>query len=356
MNFNFLDPGNLIYTIFFFLVGICTLKTYGKTNKDNKVVFIFMVALYCLIAGLRSKWVGSDTNNYVYYFEYVRNMSNINIINEFSARDPIAMIIFKYLSAPFNSYTPVLMLIQILFCTLIAITYYKYSKNCILAFLVFVFLRYHFFLMSGIRQGFALCIILYSYKYIKDEKFIGYTICVLLASIFHFSAILCLFFYPFRNFVFYNKGYKLIFAIIITLVSSLYIPDVANIVFSDKTGYLDQTEKIGNLFSLITSVLVFGFVHFRIQKIHVTKEVNTLYNVTLVFFLLSILSFRLELAFREAMYFGFIIPILIPYLTNKVSLRVIFMVMVALYILTGVPISVNPYQFNWNEKYIEKEV
>ena len=97
MNFNFLDFGNLIYTLFILLVGICTMATYGRTNGKIKRTFIFLVVLYCLIAGLRSKWVGSDTSNYLFYFDYVQSLKDGNILSEFALRDPIAMIFFKYL-------------------------------------------------------------------------------------------------------------------------------------------------------------------------------------------------------------------------------------------------------------------
>lgn len=357
MNFNFLEPNLLIYTFFIFITGILAMFTFGRSNKKNKVVFLFIIVFYCLIAGLRSRWVGTDTNSYIYYFEDVRRMNVADIFIEYAARDPLGMVVFKYITPSVNNYTPTLLIIHIIFCFLLAVTYYKYSKNCILAFFVFVFLRYHFFLMSAIRQGFALCLILYSYKYLIKDKFLGFLLFVLFASVFHLSAILCLLFYPIRNYVIYNNGYKILLLVTATIAFSLYIPDFVNLVFSSKTGYLGDSDDVGNLFSLISSFIVFGFIHFQIKAVHVTKEINTLYNLALTYFLLSLLSFKLELAFREAMYFGFMVPIMFTHLTTKASLcRLIVILMFILYSVTGVPISVNPYQFYWDENKIEKNV
>ena len=357
MNFNAFEPGVLIYTIFFFLLLFVTLFRYNKSNIENKKLFTFFMALYCLIGGLRSRWVGSDTSSYIFYFNYIRDMALSQINSEFASRDPLGMIVFKIISGPFQTYTPTLLIIHIVFCLLIAVTYYKYSKNCFLALLIFVFLRYHFFLMSGIRQGFALCLVLYSYKYLIKEKLLKFIIVVVIASMFHMSAILCLLIYPIKNFIFYNKSYKLVLVFIITFVSTLFMPDFVNLVFSDKSGYFTETKSLGNLFSFITSVLVFVYVHVRIQKVHVTKEINLLYNLALGFFILSMLSFKVELAFRAAMYFGFFVPILITYITEtKYLIRQVVLMVLLLYMATGVPSSVDPYQFYWNEKYIEKTI
>lgn len=357
MNFNFLESNILIYTFYILLVGISALATYGKTNRRNRVLFVLLVFLYCLIGGLRSRWVGSDTNNYLFYFDVVRDMSVADIFRDFASRDPISMIVFKYLSVPFSTYTPTLLIIHFLFCSLIAVTYYKYSDNCVLALFVFVFLRYHFFLMSGIRQGFALCIVLFSYKYLIRSQFTYFLLCVLFASAFHLSAIICLIIYPLRNIILYDKSYKLILVVLITLVFSVFVPRLAGMVFSSRIGYFDESEHLGNLFSFVTSFLIFGYVHIRIKHIQVTSEINTLYNIALLFFLFSILSFKIELAFREAMYFGFMVPMLITYLTDRRSLNnVIVVLMLSIYSITGVPISVDPYQFYWKEQMIEKTV
>lgn len=51
------------------------------------------------------------------------------------------------------------------------------------------------FMNNGIRQGISICIFLYSIKYVEQSRFWRYLLCILFATLFHYSAIVMIFVY-----------------------------------------------------------------------------------------------------------------------------------------------------------------
>lgn len=50
-----------------------------------------------------------------------------------------------------------------------------------------------FFLINGLRQGIAICVLLYAGRYLVNRKYIGFLLWVIVAGLFHRSAFLCVF-------------------------------------------------------------------------------------------------------------------------------------------------------------------
>lgn len=69
---------------------------------------------------------------------------------------------------------------------------HKYSRNILISILSFVCLMYMFNAVNIVRQFLALAIILMSFSFVTERKFWLFLICVLLACLFHHSAILCI--------------------------------------------------------------------------------------------------------------------------------------------------------------------
>lgn len=65
----------------------------------------------------------------------------------------------------------------------------RYTPNFFLATLTFIAF-FFFFTLGVIRQGTAIAIVLYGYRYIVKKNFIKYIICVMVASCFHSTAII----------------------------------------------------------------------------------------------------------------------------------------------------------------------
>ncbi|URZ87629.1 EpsG family protein [Floricoccus penangensis] len=69
------------------------------------------------------------------------------------------------------------------------------STNLYLSVFIFMFGGFFTFSLSGMRQSIAVAIFLYSLKFIKENKIFPYMVCVLIATLFHTSSLLYIFFY-----------------------------------------------------------------------------------------------------------------------------------------------------------------
>ncbi|MFW6015707.1 MAG: EpsG family protein, partial [bacterium] len=76
---------------------------------------------------------------------------------------------------------------------------YKYSNNVAFSFFVFMTTRMFFATMNISRQYLAVAILLFTVEFIREGKFIKFSLLVLVASSFHFTAIIFLIAYPLVN-------------------------------------------------------------------------------------------------------------------------------------------------------------
>jgi hypothetical protein len=127
------------------------------------------------------------------------------------------------------------------------------SESASMSLFLYISFNLYYSTFNQSRQGIAILLVLYSYKYIKEKNLIKFLIIIALAVCFHFSAILAIIFY-----IIYNNSHKKVIAalsiigactlsffwdIIISLISltnySIYLTggqaDKYNIAFSEST-------------------------------------------------------------------------------------------------------------------------
>lgn len=78
---------------------------------------------------------------------------------------------------------------------------YRYSKTPFVSVFLIVGTTFYAFSLSGMRQALATSIFIFSIRYIKDRKWIQYYLCIVIAILFHKSAIiyLVMYFLPWIN-------------------------------------------------------------------------------------------------------------------------------------------------------------
>ena len=225
---------------------------------------------------------------------------------------------------------------------IIAESIYKYRLNPQVGFFVFAFLqmgglcvfinKYHFkrydlFLfvyfycatvfinqMNTLRQYTAMYVILFAMIYAYKRSFIKYVFCILLAAMFHQSALFLFPFY-FLNFLFKKYSLKLFFLYILFTFICLRIGlDFVLIKIVEKTIYSFYLESVffleGNkrsVFFLVTKLIYLPF-YIRLFLLHLNLSEKERYFIHLGFFcycikLISMSSFFLG---RFAMYFDLI--------------------------------------------------
>lgn len=183
-----------IYFVCAFLVIIAAyLAQKTGENRVIKSIFIFAVfTIMVLLPGLRDSSVGTDTNSYAYYFELNRipitDMLNWDALTE----EPgyfLITIIARFVSDQYWALLVVIAIVAVL-CHMISI--YKFSLNPVFSLFVFITLGYYTFFFNGARQGIACAIYTLSFGALLKGNFWKYAIWVLIASLFHKTAIIAL--------------------------------------------------------------------------------------------------------------------------------------------------------------------
>lgn len=357
MNFNFLDFGNLIYTFYFFFLIFFAIKRYKYSNKQNKSIFVIFILVQLFLGSFRMEGVGTDTFAYIRYMDYDHYLSYSEVFSERILTDPVFYLFLKFLYDPYQSYTFVFSVLQIVFWISFGYLVYRYSNKCLLALLVFVFLKYHFNVWSAIRQGLAFSFLMWSYIFLMKEKKLPFLLCIILASLAHSSAFLFIIAYPLKFINLYKKKLLLVGVTVLVIAATPFL-EILNSFNFDISGMLNEGSS-SNLFILLTTILAFLFILINYRP-DGDKNNNLLFNLSFVAFLMAILGFRVTLGYRMLIYFGIYIALLISnvvvqkhWSVNNVSTALV-LPMIFIYIMTGIPSSVTPYHFVWEQNvYID---
>ncbi|WP_010200270.1 EpsG family protein [Bacillus sp. m3-13] len=184
------------------LLAQITVSKYNDSNNNfnfyyNKF-FVFMTgAVLIIVSGLRWQ-VGTDYRQYsIHYTSYVINIwEYILTLNE-----PGIAIIAKVSSWIFDDYVTMFFLAALITIGLSIRTIAKHSNMLTFSVLLYIFIGAWHGSFNGVRQYLACAIIFAGHRFIVERKFIKYLIVVLIASLFHMSALalLILYFIPLKK-------------------------------------------------------------------------------------------------------------------------------------------------------------
>lgn len=233
-----------------------------KKGKSNFKILLSGMTLF-LLMGLKGKSVGNDTSNYILFFN---NMKEVPTLLNPNSRFEYGYQIYSKIIGIFWDYQ-VLFIITALIC-IICVLYgiIKNSKNWQYSLFLFVGLRFYYFFLSGLRQSIAVSIIIVAYTFLKQKKIKGYILLVLLASTFHFSALIFLLAWPISKMKFTQKNILKILAI--TLIIYIFFSPIITILLNHMpdyySGYLTKeagsANNIGNYIGTIIPILALLFI------------------------------------------------------------------------------------------------
>lgn len=194
---------HFIYLLFYILNVI---NAYSK--KKSKALYVIFFVLMLLMFSEVTKpnynhpgaYSRGDNELYQVQYENYRNVSNISEITNMTGYDNsirnvelgYSFISFAFAKAgiPYNIYRAITFLI----CSLLVIVTFSQISNNYSYFLSLYFLYCFLFDIQQIRNFIAISIIIFSFKYLISGKVVRYIACVIIASLFHFTAIIFLLF------------------------------------------------------------------------------------------------------------------------------------------------------------------
>ena len=193
----------LIYLICFaitiFFTYLLERNRRGKNIKILEFVYILIIiGVTTLFAGFRDKTIGTDIQVYVepilngiynYGFNFTYDTANVEIL--FVVLGQITC----WLNGDINTF---LIIIQLIMSTLVikSILGKRDDKQSIVLYMLTYLCMFYGIGFNLMRQSIAMTIILFAYQYVKNQKIIKYSICVIIASLFHSTAIFMIVLYP----------------------------------------------------------------------------------------------------------------------------------------------------------------
>ena len=340
------------------------------TIEDKKIFCIISGSLLYLLVALRSINIGlSDTSQtYLNNFNWIRASSLQDILNNTPSSSSIVFNLFtKFIQLFTSNYHIYIAVIGIPY--ILAVTYLiqKYSKYPLLSYMFFIayYYLYSFFL---VRQVLAMSFVIFSFKYLKEKKFIKFVSLILIASLFHSSAIFVLIAYPFCHFVKFGvKNYIFIFLAYVFATSlkgvifrliSLYSPLTSSYIENGIYGTSDGVFT----FSILINVLLITLGYIANKKVN--YDDNILYNLATLGSIVLCFTPIVTEFYRLSLYFNVFNVILIS--NDMINLKdseilkdkrikgliyVVFLSFLVFYFFTKSinNMNANPYFFYWSD-------
>ena len=196
---------NLIVIALILFFGFHYSRKRDADSNVNRLRYIKIVSFILILqSGLRNEAVGDDTHTYKVSFEdqkYVSWSDAFETVTNYYkfnlGKDPGFAIVEKAAYFITTNYNVYLFLIALLFFSALGHFIYNNSKrlkDIVISYLIYSVLFYSFFSITGHRQTIATALALFSFKFLKQNKFIPFILLILIGSTIHKS---CLIFIPF---------------------------------------------------------------------------------------------------------------------------------------------------------------
>lgn len=361
----------LIFIIMYGIIG-----KVNSTPRRKKIFIIIAFGLLTIISALRKYTVGIDMN--LLYAPRYNLISSVGWNELWKINLESGYLIFcKILTYISNDVQLLIIVSSLIVIPAYGYFIYKNSSNVLISTILFLLLNSFFMSMNIVRQEIAIAILIFGYQFLIKNKNISFIISVILASLFHQSAILCVLLLPISKMKFTKK--KFFISIVILILTIIFydkiIEFVTNIISilglnrnKDYTDYLTNEKYNSGSISLISiSKYTLAFctailVYYYLVKLKKDKDKCNSFIVfgTIGYVIIVLLSSQMVIISRMEHYFVPFALVSIPnaiskskYSTNKALIySLLFLPLLARYIyvievMAGTLYGTTPYLFFW---------
>ena len=381
-----------ISTFLIFVVGVA-IKA-NKTKRKRKQFVIITYSILILVSSLRAPTIGLDLiGHYVRRFRDVAAYDWTNLINfsTFTGYEIGYCYFIKILSSICPDVQFYLTITSILIFGSVGYFVYKESEDVIMSTMLLIMSCTYYMCLTMIRQSMAFSFILvgyaildYSHRTIKD--YVLFLLFIILAALFHNSAILCISLIVFDKLHFTKKHifYGTIAIILVYIFYQSVYSFLVGVIGRGSNNYeryiTSLTEGRGNInlqsiisFLLTASSFLLGYYilvwkrktvkTFRdvyLNEYNLARKESFLLYMTLIAAACRLLIFRMNIINRFTYYFIPYTFILYPYAlkriglqSNKRIIRQAIYILFGLYFIwitstyAGLLYGTVPYQFFW---------
>lgn len=159
----------------------------GSIDRQGKLDQICMTALFLLLAGASALriYTGNDYQTYISHFHDIYRGNYVVTERGFNL---IVTVVYRFFQK--ECYLVIFGLFAFLTVGVFLKALYDQSVDFPMSFFLFMMLGAYFQTYNTVRYYFALAIVLYSMRYILRKQYIGFLVTILIASLFHKTALI----------------------------------------------------------------------------------------------------------------------------------------------------------------------
>jgi hypothetical protein len=223
----------MIYIIILIiLLGISFIETITRDRKYSNYSFLFTIILLTFFASLRNN-VGTDWNSYIEFYQ--------NGTDKVEYGYAFLNNLFSEYSIPYYIFLTFINGLSLIFFYKFLNKFSHFQNIAILLYFCDLYLYYNF---SGIRQAIAIAITCYSVKFAVEKNIFTFLFFILLASLFHFTAI----FFIIAYYIPRDKINKLQFIIFtsIFILGGLFIFSFSELItiYTNKNAFFYTNQQV----------------------------------------------------------------------------------------------------------------
>lgn len=311
----------ILFVLFLFIGSL--LEVMGYREDQMKYVRWFILGFLLVFVGLRFN-TGADWNNYKLAFESIsEGIKSTGWESGF-------IVLMKVIFYLFGNYY----VLQFLVTSLLLYSLNKFYTNNtnypILSMTLFVLIFFTSILMAQLRQSIAMSVILIGAKYVFKRNFLKYLIIVVLACLFHVSAIVALPIY------FLNRKISTTISVLLILTVQVFyffpsvilnMVETIVVIFPSRfqrlfevyvgTSYADKVEFSSGVYYIAT--LLFLIVVLFLSKKSTDKSIYFHNTLIILIILYSLSKAFLILERFQSYYYVFAIVCVVNMLDLKIS-------------------------------------
>lgn len=311
----------IIYFVLYGAIGASTflINRIIHNDKYKKLILcLFWLILLVFLFALRHPSMGVDlqygfSTGYIGNFERIANIQFSDLINRGINHYEIGYVIYNKLLSYVSTNTQ-FFLGACAFSALVPIIYmiFKYSDSPLFSLIIYLGLPCFIMLFSGMRQIIAIGLCALSLNFIFKKRIFWFIIIVLLATLFHSSAIVFLIAYPIY-FIKINKTGRLFSLVLIALVFifRFQLFTILSKLLKDNAE-IDNNGAI-NLFLVFIVIYVYCFFCGKIDE-----KTNGLLNLFLLGCICQAFGGVNSIALRVGYYFIISLIFLIPKVVKNI--------------------------------------
>lgn len=325
----------------------------------KRYIIICGLFLFLMIA-LRHYSVGSGDGAWYYTnWKFLSNMSLkifYSIFGYFDVENGYLITIWT-LSHVFKDSQFVFVFYGLLVAISVSRFIYKNCDDPVLGFTMFNCLGLWGFMVQGLRQGIAMSICLFAVELCKEKKLIKFILCVLLAMLFHASAIVFFALYIFKYVKMDIKGYfATIVGGIVVVMSIDRVFGLVNYVINDEYNVGDIGSSEGGLVSMmIYIIIIFAMLLFYGKDENKEENLELFFYMTLCGLVMFLMRYSVNsITQRAAYYYMFGQIVLLPkIIQNKLGKEKSIIALTAVVLCLGITVYkasysvLVPYLFFW---------